>query len=79
MNKRPLPTREDAVAYAREMLPEAKWPTIVVASGTTDDGGDGIQLQDSRDCWIITYALEGEERLWVDKATGVVVKMVLDE
>ena len=77
--KRPLPTEDDALAYAREMVPREKWDTIRVVSGTTDDGGPGLLLAESADCWIISYAIEGEEKLWVDKASGVVVQMVLDD
>lgn len=83
--KRPLPSRDDALAYAREMVPQAKWRTIVIESGGTDDGGGGLLMQPCADCWIITYdpspsASETlEERIWVDKATGVVVKMMLED
>jgi len=83
--KRPLPTQDDALAFAREMVPQAKWSTIRLAEGSTDDGGDGLLLRRAADCWIITYdplpgAQErGEERVWVEKATGGVVKMSLEE
>ncbi len=85
LHKRPLPTREDALAFAREMVPKAKWETIVVEEGSTEQGGDGLLLKASADCWILTYdpldseKEKGEERLWVEKATGVVVKMSLEE
>jgi hypothetical protein len=83
--KRPLPDRDAALAYAREMVPQAKWGSIVVESGGTDQGGGGLLLQACADCWIITYdpapsaAETLEERIWVDKATGVVVKMMLED
>ena len=77
--KKPLPTKDDALTYAREMVPPNRWDTIEIAEGTTDDGGDGILLKPCEDCWIITYLTTGEERLWVDKSNGVVVKMVLDD
>lgn len=77
--KRPLPAPEDAAVFAREMVPSARWTTIKIESGTTEDGGGGIILRDCDDCWIISYTIEGEERMWVDKATGVVVKMMLDD
>ena len=84
LDKRPLPTREDALAYAREMVPKAKWPSISIAEGGTQDGGDGLLLKESGDCWIIGYDPSPteevlEERLWVEKATGVVAKMVLED
>jgi hypothetical protein len=83
--KRPLPTKEDALAFAREMVPRAKWGTIELAEGSTDDGGEGLLLQAARDCWILSYdplpgeKERGEERVWVEKATGGVVKMSLEE
>lgn len=81
---RPLPTREEAAAFAREMVPQAKWPTIEIAEGSTDDGGDGILLRECADCWIISYdpaapPEKGEERVWVEKSSGIVVKMALDD
>lgn len=83
--KRPLPTRDDALAFAREMVPEVKWPSIAISSGSTDDGGAGLLMRPSADCWIIAYdpspsASEVlEERVWVEKSTGVVVKMMLED
>lgn len=83
--KRPLPDREAALAYAREMVPQAKWSSIDISSGGTDDGGGGLLMQPCADCWIITYdpspaASETlEERIWVEKSTGVVVKMMLED
>ena len=82
---RPLPTKDDAVAYAREMVPRAKWPSIAIEEGSTDDGGPGLIMKAWKDCWIITYdpsaseKEKAEERIWVAKETGVVVKMVLDD
>lgn len=83
--KRPLPTKDDALAFAREMVPRAKWETIAIAEGSTADGGDGLLLKEAADCWIFSYDPlpgendHGDERLWVEKATGVVVKMSLEE
>jgi len=83
--KRPLPARDDALAFAREMVPQAKWPSITISSGSTDDGGGGILMQPCADCWIIAYDPSPsesetlEERVWVEKATGVVVKMMLED
>ena len=84
LDKRPLPTQDDALAYAREMVPRAKWGTIQLESGSTDDGRPGLIMKPSADCWVITYDPSPseevlEERIWVDKATGVVVKMMLDD
>lgn len=84
LDKRPLPERADAVAFAQEMVPRAKWPSIVIDSGSTEDGGDGLLLKACADCWIIGYDPSAsaevlEERVWVDKTTGVVVKMMLDD
>lgn len=84
LDKRPLPTKDDALAYAREMVPKAKWGTIEITSGSTDEGGGGMIMQPCADCWIILYDPSPteetlEERIWVDKTTGVVVKMMLDD
>lgn len=85
LDKRPLPAKEDALAFAREMVPPSKWKTIVIVAGSTKDGGDGLLLQACDACWIITYdpydsdEEAGEERVWVSKAAGVVVKMALEE
>ena len=40
LKKRPLPTRDEALAFAREMVPPSKWRTIAVAEGGTRDGGE---------------------------------------
>ena len=83
--KRPLPTQDDALAFAQEMVPRLKWGSIVIAAGSTDQGGDGLLLKACSDCWIITYDpapgedRRGDETVWIEKATGVVVKMSLDD
>ena len=83
--KRPLPTLDDAVAFAREMVPRLKWPSIVIKEGSTEEGGEGLVLKPAQDCWIIAYDpapsqdVRGDERIWVEKVSGVVVKMSLDD
>ena len=81
---RPLPTKDDALAFAREMVQREKWTSIKISEGTTKDGGEGLVLRACADCWIIAYdpsptEAPGDERIWVEKSTGVVVKMILDD
>ena len=84
-SKRPLLTMDEAVAFAREMVPRLKWPSIVITEGNTDQGGEGLLLKTAQDCWIIAYDPapsehdRGDERIWVEKSTGVVVKMSLND
>jgi hypothetical protein len=85
LDKRPLPTRDDALFYAREMVPKLKWDSISIEEGNTETGGPGLVMKPCEDCWIISYDpapardQKLEERIWVEKVTGVVVKMVLDD
>jgi hypothetical protein len=81
---RPLPTRDEALAYAKEMVQKEKWDTIAIVEGSTEDGGDGLLLRPAEACWIISYDAApmgetGEEKVWVEKSSGVVVKMVLED